>query len=108
MDASHRGGEPGFVELLEESTLSIPDYPGNHMFNTLGNLSLEPRAGVTFLDFETGRVLMATGTATIEFARPGNEQATGGTNRYWRFRVGEWCSFLLPVRLRSELRLASA
>ena len=103
VDASHRGGEPGFVKLLDESTLSIPDYPGNHMFNTFGNLALNPSAGATFLDFETGRVLMATGTATIEFARHGHEQATGGTNRYWRLHVGEWISFVLPVRLRAEL-----
>lgn len=45
---------------------------------------------------------MATGTTTIEFARPGHALATGGTNRAWRFRVGEWSSFVLPVRLRSE------
>jgi predicted pyridoxine 5'-phosphate oxidase superfamily flavin-nucleotide-binding protein len=103
VDVSHRGGEPGFVEIVDESTLSIPDYPGNHMFNTFGNLALEPRAGATFLDFETGRVLMATGTATIEFARTGQELATRGTNRSWRFRVEESRSFIVPVRLRSEL-----
>ena len=102
VDASHRGGEPGFVELVDERTLSIPDYPGNHMYNTLGNVALEPRAGATFVDFENGRVLMATGTAAIELARPGHEEETLGTNRFWRFRVEEWCSFPLPVRLSIE------
>jgi predicted pyridoxine 5'-phosphate oxidase superfamily flavin-nucleotide-binding protein len=100
-DASHRGGEPGFVELLDERTLSIPDYPGNHMYNTLGNLALNARGGATFLDFETGRVLMATGTAAVEFSHD-REAASGGTNRSWRFRVEEWSSFELPARLQSE------
>ena len=102
VDASHRGGEPGFVTRLDERTLSIPDYPGNRLYNTLGNLALNPRAGATFLDFETGRALLLSGTATIEFARPGHEPVTGGTNRFWHLRVEEWISFVLPVRLRVE------
>ena len=102
VDASHRGGEPGFVELVDERTLSIPDYPGNHMYNTLGNVALEPRAGATFVDFENGRVLMTTGTVAIEFSRPGHEEETLGTSRFWSFRVEEWRSFLLPARLSIE------
>jgi predicted pyridoxine 5'-phosphate oxidase superfamily flavin-nucleotide-binding protein len=41
-DASHRRGNPGFAKVLDETTLRIPDYPGNSMFNTLGNLAVDP------------------------------------------------------------------
>ena len=106
VDVSHRGGEPGFVEVADERTLGVPDYPGNHMYNTLGNFAVHPRAGLTFLDFESGRVLMATGDAEIVFdgpGRPRRERETGGTNRFWSFRVDAWRSFELPVRLAWEL-----
>ena len=65
IDCSHRGGNPGFVRVLGERRLAVPDYSGNNMFQTLGNLSLDPRAGLLFIDFETGRTLQLTGTATI-------------------------------------------
>ena len=65
LDASHRGGEPGFVSILEDGTLEVPDYPGNHMYNTLGNLEVNPRAGLVFLDFTSGRTLQLTGTAEV-------------------------------------------
>src|SRR5262245_8801280 len=51
VDCSHRGGKPGFI-TVEGNTLHIPDYPGNSMFGTLGNLVLNPRAGLTFIDFD--------------------------------------------------------
>ena len=64
-DASHRGGEPGFVRLRADGDgpdiLWLPDYPGNNMLNTLGNLLVEPRAGLLFLDFELGDALQLTG-----------------------------------------------
>ena len=44
LDVSHRGGEPGFVQVVN-GALRVPDYPGNSMFNTLGNLHADPRAG---------------------------------------------------------------
>jgi predicted pyridoxine 5'-phosphate oxidase superfamily flavin-nucleotide-binding protein len=65
-DASHRGGAPGFVTLLDDRTLEFPDYPGNHMFNTLGNLAGHPHAGLLFTDFATGDVLQLTGPAWLE------------------------------------------
>jgi predicted pyridoxine 5'-phosphate oxidase superfamily flavin-nucleotide-binding protein len=64
-DASHRGGGPGFVRVRDERTLEFPDYPGNNMFNTLGNLVGHPRAGLLFLDFERGDLLQLTGRARI-------------------------------------------
>jgi predicted pyridoxine 5'-phosphate oxidase superfamily flavin-nucleotide-binding protein len=62
-DASHRGGRPGFVRVRDRRTLEFPDYPGNNMFNTLGNLAGHPRAGLLFVDFETGDLLQLTGRA---------------------------------------------
>jgi predicted pyridoxine 5'-phosphate oxidase superfamily flavin-nucleotide-binding protein len=54
IDVSHRGGPPGFVQVLDERTLAVPDYVGNSFFNTLGNLQLDPRCALLFIDFATG------------------------------------------------------
>ncbi|MFH8973410.1 pyridoxamine 5'-phosphate oxidase family protein [Streptomyces sp. NPDC017890] len=62
-DASHRGGNPGFVRVLSPTLLRWPDYVGNAMFLTLGNLLLNPAAGLVFPDWETGSALLLTGTA---------------------------------------------
>lgn len=101
-DASHRGGNPGFVKVLDESTLRIPDYRGNSMFNTLGNLALNPRAGLVFTDFENRRVLQLTGTAEIlwDHADPANE--SGGTGRLWNFHMEYWLETQLPNSIASE------
>ncbi|ORE95190.1 pyridoxamine 5'-phosphate oxidase family protein [Aurantimonas sp. 22II-16-19i] len=67
-DASHRGGEPGFVRVAEDGTLHIPDYAGNNFFNTIGNLARDPRVGLLFVDFATGGMLQITGRARIDWA----------------------------------------
>ena len=75
MDASHRGGAPGFVvvddapECVEHAgtRLVFPDYAGNNHFNTIGNLVSDPRAGLLFVDFETGGMLQLTGRASIDW-----------------------------------------
>ena len=64
-DASHRGGNPGFVTVVDPNTLIWPDYVGNMMFNTLGNIAANPRAGLLFLDFDTGSTLQLAGEANI-------------------------------------------
>ena len=64
-DASHRGGMPGFVQVLSPSLLAWPDYDGNKMFQTLGNLRVNSAAGLLFLDFESGETLQVTGTTEI-------------------------------------------
>ncbi|MET0554599.1 MAG: pyridoxamine 5'-phosphate oxidase family protein [Vicinamibacteria bacterium] len=64
-DASHRGGPAGFVTVGPDGSLSFPDFPGNNMFNTLGNLAVDPRVGLLFVDFEQGDVLQLTGTASL-------------------------------------------
>jgi len=67
MDASHRGGNPGFVRVESDTRLVFPDYAGNNHFNTIGNLVLDPQAAFLFVDFETGSLLQLTGRATIDW-----------------------------------------
>lgn len=67
MDASHRGGDRGFVQTLDDVSVRFPDYAGNNHFNTVGNLVLDPRAGLLFVDFETGSLLQITGEASIDW-----------------------------------------
>jgi predicted pyridoxine 5'-phosphate oxidase superfamily flavin-nucleotide-binding protein len=64
-DASHRGGFPGFVRVLRPDRLAFDDYPGNSMFNTLGNLVEYPSAGLLFVDFGNGDVLQLTGRPEV-------------------------------------------
>lgn len=68
VDVSHRGGMPGFVKISDNKTLLIPDYIGNNFFNTMGNISLNPRAGIQFLDYKNGHRIMLTGEADIIWA----------------------------------------
>jgi uncharacterized protein len=67
-DASHRGGRPGFIEVADNgSRLTWPDYQGNNMFMTLGNVTADPAAGLLFVDWDTGTTLQLSGRATIEW-----------------------------------------
>ncbi len=63
VDVSHRGGKPGFVRLDADGTLTVPDFAGNYFFNTLGNIAVNPRAGLLFIDFESGDLLYLAVTA---------------------------------------------
>ncbi|WP_318209810.1 MULTISPECIES: pyridoxamine 5'-phosphate oxidase family protein [unclassified Streptomyces] len=78
VDTSHRGGNPGFVRVDAPGELSWRDYPGNAMFLTLGNLEEDGRAGLLFLDWETGTTLQLSGLAHTEY---------GPEGRVTRFRV---------------------
>ena len=64
-DVSHRGGNPGFVRVVDDRHLAWDDFQGNAMFNTLGNLQLDPEAGLLFVDFQDGRLLHANGRARL-------------------------------------------
>jgi predicted pyridoxine 5'-phosphate oxidase superfamily flavin-nucleotide-binding protein len=79
-DASHRGGSPGFVAVHDDRRLSYPDYAGNSMFMTLGNVATNPRAGLLVLDWETGDTLQITGRATIDWS-PARAAAIPGAQR---------------------------
>lgn len=100
VDASHRGGPPGFVRILNQQCLRIPDYAGNSLFNTLGNLTVYPHAGLLFLDFETGCVLQLTGEAKILWDQDGLDDQAGGTGRYWELDIKQWIETQLPRKLR--------
>ncbi len=88
IDVSHRGGLPGSTIVAHESSLLFPDYPGNCMFNTLGNLQLDPRAGLLFIDFETGDTLQITGEAEILWESHHTHRFPGA-DRVVAFRVEE-------------------
>jgi hypothetical protein len=101
LDVSHRGGPPGFVTLDVAGALRVPDYAGNSMFNTFGNLVRDPRAGLVLVDFEGGDVLQLLGRATLELGPPaaGNDQRV--TGRTWTIAPEEWrlAGAQLPFRM---------
>ena len=73
VDVSHRGGRPGFVHCVDDAgrtVLTVPDYPGNHLFNTLGNLQLDPRCGLLFVDYDDGGLLHIAGRAELIWDGP--------------------------------------
>jgi len=99
-DISHRGGEPGFMTFLNQRTLLIPDYPGNSLFNTLGNLMVRPVAGLLIPDFSSGRALHLTGEARVLFDSERPDWESGGTGRYWSLEVSEWVETSMIPRYR--------
>lgn len=62
-DVSHRGGKPGFLRIADESSILFPDFVGNNHFNTLGNIEMNPQAGLLFIDFEKNGLVYMTGKA---------------------------------------------
>ena len=98
-DASHRGGNPGFVEVVDANTLRVPDYSGNSLFNTLGNLLVDAHLGMLVPDFRGGQMLHLTGTARVDWSVPDAEQCAGGTGRFMEFKIEEWRARALPVKL---------
>jgi len=85
VDASHRGGRPGFVHV-DGQTLTIPDFKGNRYYNTLGNLLQEPRTGLLFVDFASGDLLCLQGTAEVLWDA-GAARMFPGAELLWRVRV---------------------
>lgn len=87
-DVSHRGGRPGFVRIDDDRTLTFPDFTGNFHFNTIGNIVMNPRAGLLFIDFESGDLLYLTCNAEIIW--DGDEKrAFDGAERLVRFTLEE-------------------
>ena len=87
-DVSHRGGRPGFVRVDNDQELTFPDYSGNFHFNTMGNILLNPLAGLLFMDFDTGDLLYLTCKAEII---PDNDEkrAFEGAERLVKFQLDE-------------------
>ncbi|WP_397410251.1 pyridoxamine 5'-phosphate oxidase family protein [Polaromonas sp.] len=86
VDVSHRGGKPGFVRLGEGGVLTVPDFAGNYFFNTLGNIAVNPRAGLLFIDFDNGDLLYLAVTAGIVWDGP-ELSSFAGAQRLMRFKV---------------------
>ena len=98
VDVSHRGGQAGFVRV-EGDVLTIPDFAGNLFFNTLGNFQVNPRAGLLFVDFQTGDLLQVAGTVTLILDGP-EIAAFQGAERLWQVRVEQVVR--RPAALRSR------
>lgn len=90
VDASHRGGTPGFVEVLDGSTLRLPDYLGNGLFNSFGNLEVDCRMGMLFPAFGSGELLHLSGAGRVVWDAPDPEGRTAGTYRFLEFKVDRW------------------
>ncbi|MGH7934885.1 MAG: pyridoxamine 5'-phosphate oxidase family protein [Candidatus Binataceae bacterium] len=102
-DVSHKGGDPGFVRVIDARHISFPDYNGNNMFNTLGNIAVNPRAGLLFVDFDSGRTLQLSGFAVIDWSA---ERARGfaGAERTIDFEVEEIIDNSLGFPLLAKFR----
>ncbi|MCZ4602410.1 pyridoxamine 5'-phosphate oxidase family protein [Streptomyces sp. Lzd4kr] len=83
-DTSHKGGNPGFVRV-EDGVIWWPDYAGNNLFNSLGNVAVDPAAALLFIDFTSGSQIQLSGTAELEWVTPGSPGDDGGTGRRVRF-----------------------
>jgi len=84
VDVSHRGGKPGFVRVDTQGCLTVPDFIGNSYFNTLGNLLLNPRCGLLFIDFDRRDLLHVAARGQI-FA-DGSQAAFRGAQRLLRLQ----------------------
>jgi ferredoxin-NADP reductase/predicted pyridoxine 5'-phosphate oxidase superfamily flavin-nucleotide-binding protein len=84
VDVSHRGGKAGFVRIGQDSVLTIPDFDGNLFFSTLGNILLNGKAGLVFIDFATGDLLQMSGDAEVILDSP-EIAAFQGAERLWTF-----------------------
>lgn len=101
VDISHRGGLPGFLQQVDEAEgtrLVLPDYQGNFMFNTLGNLQQWPRAGLLFVDPVTGDMLQLAVSTTLQHEGP-ELAAFPGAQRLLHCRVlhGLWRAAAMPL-----------
>lgn len=65
-ECSYKGGDPGFVRVLDRHTLVFPNYDGNGMFLSTGNIAVNPNVGMLFVNFADGTRLRVNGTAAID------------------------------------------
>jgi len=76
-DCSYKGGLPGFVRILDSRTLVFPDYDGNGMYRSWGNVTVNPHVGLLFIDFENQSRLRVNGTAVVSADDPLREEFPG-------------------------------
>ena len=99
VDVSHRGGPPGFIRI-DGNTLTIPDLAGNCIFNTFGNIEVNPRAGLLFIDFDQGNLLYLTGQAEVIWDGDSEIALYAGAERLLKFSLdrGIYVEGSLPLR----------
>jgi predicted pyridoxine 5'-phosphate oxidase superfamily flavin-nucleotide-binding protein len=102
-DVSHKGGNPGFVRIVDPRRIAFPDYNGNSMFNTLGNLTVNPQAGLLFIDFEQGSTLQLSGLASIDWS-PERARNFAGAERVVDFELGEIIDTPAGFPLKAKFR----
>lgn len=92
IESSHRGGDPGFIEIQENGLLRVPDYLGNSMFSTLGNIYENPKAALLFVDYDKGDTLQLSGNAELQFDQNSKDDfyKSGETARFWTFKTEKW------------------
>ncbi|MCF2949399.1 pyridoxamine 5'-phosphate oxidase family protein [Paraglaciecola aquimarina] len=98
-DVSYRGGEPGFIEIINNKQIIIPDYVGNNFFNTLGNIEKSGKAGLLFINFDNGDTLSMSGKAKILWDLEPTKQISKSNKaqRYWQFTLEQ--AYLKPHHL---------
>jgi predicted pyridoxine 5'-phosphate oxidase superfamily flavin-nucleotide-binding protein len=69
-NCSYKGGDPGFVKVLDDRTIAFPNYDGNGMYLSTGNVLANPEVGILFIDFERGNRMRLNGTATVQLDDP--------------------------------------
>jgi hypothetical protein len=69
-DCSYKGGLPGFVRVIDERNLAFPDYDGNGMYRTWGNVLVNPHVGLLFIDFEQSKRIRVNGSAQVRVDDP--------------------------------------
>jgi predicted pyridoxine 5'-phosphate oxidase superfamily flavin-nucleotide-binding protein len=102
-DVSHKGGNPGFVRVLDARRIAFPDYNGNSMFNTLGNLSVNAHAGLLFIDFDSGRTLQLTGLGSIDW-NPERIRTFAGAERVVDFELKQLLDTAIGFPLLAKFR----
>jgi uncharacterized protein len=102
-DVSHRGGKPGFIRIDDDNnTLTTPDFSGNLFFNTIGNLTLDPRAGLLVIDFASGDLLYLAVDAEIIWEGKDLESFDGAERLFrWHLREVRRTRRALPLRWSS-------
>lgn len=103
-ECSYKGGEPGFVRVLDPQTLAFPSYDGNGMFKSLGNILVNPYVGMLFIDFESPKRLRVNGRATMSEDDPASG-VRGCTANRARASRGNF-SELSPIHSQNERRRA--
>lgn len=105
VDVSHRGGRAGFVRWQREAAgdvLTLPDYAGNRLFNTLGNLLLWPHAGLLFVDWERGDLLQLAARAELQHDGPALADHPGAQRLlHLRVQRGWWRPAAMPLAWRA-------